>query len=206
MGHDGDHAGSGQRGPRPWDQLLEFARRAARCWSREFHEREAIAQEAVFRLVKAEAATATRSHEHSAPWLCGIVRFVVLERRRRTRRGIRHLEALAQRPAGILGPVAPADPTEAAETAELISNLRLAVVSLPQPHRRIADLVLESRTHPEIEEYLQRWRPVGVRQCQKLIHETVEMLRLALLGADLKTRFPSRFSKKNQWDSSPPPA
>jgi hypothetical protein len=69
----------------------------------------------------------------------------------------------------------------------------------------IAGLRLREWTNRQIAAYLREWRGVGPDEAARLRKETLEMLRLAMEGIDLRKSFPKKFFGKNPWTTTPLP-
>jgi DNA-directed RNA polymerase specialized sigma24 family protein len=181
-----------------WDDLCATAARVAARWNKDPNERQDIAQTAVYRLLIGVLHVDASEPTLREAWLCGIVRRVALERLRASRRLLRCRS-------GPPFPAHPLDPPEEAAKQELVRRLRSAVAVLPLPHAVIAGLRLREWTNRQIAAYLREWRGVGPDEAARLRKETLEMLRLAMEGIDLRKSFPKKFFGKNPWTTTPLP-
>jgi len=198
---------SGGRGDSSANRLLAKAYAAARTeakrWAPIKSEQDAIVQEAVFRIYVGIHERRWRKLATKVAALTRVItRHAAIDRLRRGNRTPRSLDE-PDAPAPSATDIGPAD---AAELSDLTERLRDACAELPRPQAQIAALRLDGgATRRRVAAYLHAWRGVGPHEARRLDRETTTMLRMAMQGVDLRTRFPRKFSNKNPWNTAPPP-
>jgi len=183
-----------------WLRFYREARRLVSRWKGCVRDSDEVVQEAIVRILVRAGTRDSADRSTEAAWLWGVLRNVVREQARQESR----LRLLSARAAETLASDAP-DPAEAAEARDQLRKLRDVCGSLPLPHAVIAQLRVAGLTRRQVASYVARWRPAGADETRRLWRQTLEMLRLAMAGVDLRRRFPRSFSEKNPWNTTPPP-
>lgn len=164
---------------------------------------EDLADAFLLRSLSCPAAALRRWPRHVllSRWVRGIARIAAAGwARSRQRHGAREL--------GGEQPPASTKSRNEARRIEVRLDLQAVAGRLPVPHRQILSWRLEGLTRRDIAAKLARWRGVGKAETRRLTRETLRMARLLLetRGANPRGLWPGKFSEKNPWSTSPPPA